>query len=222
MTMPASQNLSIVVDLRSQWKYVRDQGGRNSCLACASSDAHMHAQKLDHPLSAEYLFFQAARFMPGNDVSKGLTFQAAQSALRDHGQPHEDEWPYQMVEPHPWLPPAVTTIWSADLKLDPAQEISTVISKIKSGSPVILAIRLNAEFLNVHGPLYRISSSGPGFGGHVVVAVGLGVDSLAGGEEFLLVRNSWGQGWGVAGHAWLPTQYLADKMIGFGTTVPRI
>jgi hypothetical protein len=180
----------------------------------------MHAQDLDHPLSAEYLFFQAAQLMPRSDVTRGLTFQAAQSALRDHGQPHEDEWPYQIVEPKPWLPPAVTTIWSADLALDPTQELSAIIGQIRSGRPVILAIRLAAGFLDVQGPVYRVSPLGPGFGGHAVLAVGLGVD--ASGDEFLLVRNSWGEGWGLAGHAWLPVQYLADKMISFGTTLPRM
>jgi len=180
----------------------------------------MYAQALDHPLSAEYLFFQAAQFMPGKDVSTGLTFHASQSALRDHGQPHEDEWPYQMVEPNPWLPPAVTTLWSADLMIDPAQEVSAIISQIKSGRPVILAIRLAPGFLDVQGPLYRVSPAGPGFGGHAVLAIGLGYDSS--GDEFLLVRNSWGEEWGLAGHAWLPVLYLADKMISFGTTAPRI
>lgn len=219
MTTPESQDLSVVIDLRSGWDFVRDQGGRSSCLACAGSDAHMHAQDLNHPLSAEYLFFQAAQFMPGNDVSAGLTFQAAQSALRDHGQPHEDEWPYQMVEPNPWLPPAVTNIWSADLAFDPAQPVSAIVSQIKSGRPVILGVRLAAGFLGVHAPLYRIEPIGPGFGGHAVLVVGLGIDAR--GDEFLLVRNSWGDGWGLAGHAWLPVQYLTDKLIGFGTTSPR-
>lgn len=219
MTMPEPQSLSIVIDLRSRWNSIRDQGGRNSCLACASSDAHMFAQNLDHPLSAEYLFFQASQLMRGNDVSQGLTFHAVQSALRDHGQPHEDEWPYQTVEPTPWLPPVVTTIWFADLVLNPEHEISTVVSVIRSGGPVVLAIRLTSEFINFQGSHCSIPPSGPGFGGHAVTVVGLGVDLS--GSEFFLIRNSWGSEWGIEGYAWLPVQYLVDKMIGFGTAMPR-
>jgi C1A family cysteine protease len=40
-------------------------------------------------------------------------------------------------------------------------------------------------------------------GTHAVVAVGYDDD-----EQRLIIRNSWGVGWGDAGHAWLPYDYV--------------
>ena len=44
---------------------------------------------------------------------------------------------------------------------------------------------------------------------HAVVAVAHG---LIGTERAVLVRNSWGADWGLAGHAWLPETYLAPRL----------
>ena len=44
---------------------------------------------------------------------------------------------------------------------------------------------------------------------HAVVAVAHGV---FGAERAILVRNSWGADWGIAGHAWLPQSYLAPRL----------
>jgi C1A family cysteine protease len=46
---------------------------------------------------------------------------------------------------------------------------------------------------------------------HAVVVVGAS-DHPTKGFRRLLIRNSWGSGWGAAGYAWLPTNYL----ISFG------
>jgi aminopeptidase C len=45
---------------------------------------------------------------------------------------------------------------------------------------------------------------------HAVVAVAAGRSKS---DRFLMVRNSWGQDWGVEGHAWLAERYLAARVV---------
>jgi C1A family cysteine protease len=50
-------------------------------------------------------------------------------------------------------------------------------------------------------------------GGHAVVAVGYDDAHTIGDEEgALLIRNSWGVGWGEKGYGWLPYRYLVEQV----------
>jgi C1A family cysteine protease len=49
---------------------------------------------------------------------------------------------------------------------------------------------------------------------HAVIAVGHGT---ADGHRAILVRNSWGPGWGDAGHGWLTESFLKYRL--FATAV---
>lgn len=42
---------------------------------------------------------------------------------------------------------------------------------------------------------------------HALLAVGWGVATDS-GVRHVLVRNSWSDGWGLAGHAWLPEPFV--------------
>ncbi|MEW5705145.1 MAG: hypothetical protein AB1781_11265 [Pseudomonadota bacterium] len=36
------------------------------------------------------------------------------------------------------------------------------------------------------------------------------------GDRHLLIRNSWGDGWGLGGYAWLPVAYLESFAVQAG------
>jgi hypothetical protein len=201
--------IEVHADLRSAWAEVRDQGARGSCLACAASDVHRQAHGLGHSLSVEYLFWAAAKRIGSTD---GLTFEAAADALREDGQPAEQEWPYMSQTPTPWCPPETTTHWRGGLGF--SVEVAPAIAQVLSaGLPVILGVSLTQGFARVRAPSYIIDESGDAVGGHAVVAVGHG--SRQGQHaDLLLIRNSWGSRWGADGYAWLPTEYLTNKLIG--------
>lgn len=205
--------IEVLADLRGHWTGVRDQGARPTCLACATSDAHAHAHQLDHPLSAEYVFYMAAQQMPGKTAPAGLSFQAAELALRHNGQPREVTCPYQPKPVDAWAPPSCDELWYGDLStwFGAGQD---VVDTIISGIPVVLAVSLVPGFMRVQAAPHIIEATGSPAGGHAVLAVGCGRSSKAGPIDLILVRNSWGFRWGFGGHAWLPLQYLKDKLIG--------
>lgn len=212
----ASDPLSAQIDLRAHWPSIRDQGDRGSCLACSASDAHNFARPLPHLLSAEYLFYSASLYMAQFDVQQGLTFFAAQSALESDGQPHDAEWPLLTQQPMTWAPPEITTLWHAKLVLGLSDHTS-IVDRIKASMPVILVIRLTADFLDENAGAEIIPANGAGFGSHAVLAVGYGADSTS---EYVLIRNSWGSGWRSNGYAWLPLDYLNDKLVAHAAVTP--
>jgi hypothetical protein len=193
-----SSTIATVIDFREKFGVVRDQGARPSCLACAGSDAHAHAQDTQ-PLSAEFLFFHSAAGKPVN----GLTVNQVSVAMRGNGQPLETECPYSLVQPIPWHVPAVGALWRGALELINMSELKTTLA---ASVPVVLGVRITTEFLSLTSPPYLVRGNKPGHGGHAVLAVGLGHDEK--GQDTILVRNSWGVGWGDLGCAWLHASYL--------------
>jgi hypothetical protein len=91
-------------DLRGQFGPAREQGGRETCLAFATSDAH--AAAIGQPwaeLCCEYLFYHAKQ-RDGTSAYLGTTFSAIREALEHDGQPVEAEWPYLAALPADYLP----------------------------------------------------------------------------------------------------------------------
>lgn len=211
MTGPSSSELAVRIDLRAAWPAARDQGGRPACLACASSDAHSYSRDFNQPLSAEFLFFHATQLMPTPAKARGLTFTAADQALRQQGQPTESEWRYSHTQPVPWAPPTVSQRWYGALSPG-VPDKSAVIKVLEKKQPVVLGLKLTAAFLAPSRAPHIIPASGSGYGGHAVLAVGFGHHVQFG--ELILIRNSWGPRWGDMGHAWLCANYLDDKLIG--------
>lgn len=201
--------ISPTVDLRSLLLPVRVQGRRQACLPFASSCAHEYKRMADAYLSVEYLFFHAIARSSGNPLI-GTTMMATAMALAQDGQPLEAEWPYALVQPDPWSPPALkgeawkTTLVSNHLSFD------DLISHLDNGEPIVLGLVITDAFYEP-GDTGVVPDLIPDIerAGHAVLAVGHG---MHGGEPAILVRNSWGEAWGLQGYAWLTRAYIDRQL----------
>lgn len=194
---------------------MRDQKDRATCLAFALSAAHAKHHSQADWLSVEYLFYHALQLMIDRDPSNGLTFAAGSDALRDEGQPEESSWPYQanVVLPLPKPPDGIKPIWRANSRWVMNQDIAAVVSELENQRLVILGVQVSSAFFRPPTNPCLIDDVTPGFGGHAVLAVGIGTTPE--GTRCVLIQNSWGSAWGDGGFAWLSTNFLAKNLIGY-------
>jgi Papain family cysteine protease len=209
--------MELEIDLRAKVPAVRDQKDRETCLAFAISAAHTHHHSRLAWLSVEYLFYYALQLMSGKDPSLGLTFAAVEGALRDEGQPEESAWPYlpDAVPPLPKPPTDLEPIWRAKSHWAHHQDVAAAIAELEHQRLMILGVQLSPGFYRLPESPYLIDDTGSGFGGHAVLAVGVGKSSA--GERLVLIQNSWGIGWGDSGYAWLSSRFLESHLIGHMT-----
>lgn len=206
--------IDIVRDLRPLFGPARDQGARPTCLAFAASDTHAGLRDGWAPLSREFAFY-AAQKRAGRPPTSGALLSTMLDALRLDGQPDEKGWPYLAAVPADhrlWTPPAtVGPLYGRNGQRD-GTDLSSILAALDRDTPVLMLTMLSRSFFQPRGdgvvdpandelpePAQR----------HAVVAVGHGTVD---GTPAILIRNSWGPGWGLEGHAWLTERFLAPRL----------
>lgn len=203
-------------DLRPLFGSARDQGCRPTCAAFAASDAHAAARLGWEPLSCEYLYYHAVR-RDGGGPEDGATLNAVLQAVEIDGQPHEAGWPYLDAVPNSpchWRPPMdIGELFRRRGSTeDPAMD--AVKTAIDAGSPAIVGMSLSDAFYepDEDGVVEANEPEDP-TRRHAVIAIGRGRRESKG---LILVRNSWGEEWGLNGCAWLSESYLAPRLKSVG------
>ena len=204
-----------IVDLRATLMPVRDQGNRGTCLAFGLTAVHEQARGAigdDDLLCVEKLYHDAIKRLtvPATPHEPGLTLPAARGALSDHGQGNEEDWPYDgnrdAFVPE-YVPPAEALTHLRRSTTRKVELTSTAVrSELDAGRAVVTGFRLWNEFSYADSTTDTIAAPAPSdlmpFG-HAVVVVGYDDAGR------LLVRNSWGDIWGTAGHAWIEETFVA-------------
>jgi hypothetical protein len=206
--------ITVRYDLRSRFGPARDQGGRQTCLAFAMSDAHAAAiGGTWSPLSCEYLFYRAKQ-RDQTSPHLGTTPKAARDALEHDGQPVDGDWPYLNNLPKDltsWKPPAnIGTLFRRTSAVN-GGAFGEVWKAIEGNTPMVVGMTLSDAFIDPdsNGVIDSAEPEDPAIN-HAVLAVGTGT---LGNKKFILVRNSWGDTWGLAGYAWLSERYLGPRVV---------
>ena len=131
------------------------------------------------------------------------------------GQVPEVEWPYLKrlpVDLNNWKPPGVLNdLQRCDSKQLPATK-GTVMQYLLDSQPLMMTMRLSDAFYTPasNGVIHQRGTEQPDpQRRHAVVAIGCGTWVT---EDVVLVRNSWGAGWGLGGYAWLTTAFLQPHL----------
>jgi C1A family cysteine protease len=197
---------------------VLDQGLRPTCVPFAASAVHEATRTRSGAarahLSPEAIWHTSVqRQLAGHG---GMALMSATGALEDDGQPLLDDWPYNnglgpgtedapvTAGSPPW---SQATLQRLPLLGDGIE--AGIEAALAAGRAVILVVEVTDEFemadhLEGHIAIPNIRAKHGGY--HAVACVGARTDPDRG--RLLLIKNSWGTDWGVAGYGWLPPEYL--------------
>lgn len=214
---PPAGGLPASVDLRPGCPAVYNQGQLGSCTANAIAGAMEFDQMkegLPQVFTPSRLFiYYNERVMEGTvDSDSGAQIRDGITSVATQGAPPESLWPYDVAN-FAVTPPAPA--YQAGLQ-DTAllyYRLGRVLDSFRgclaSGYPFVFGFTVYESF---EGPEVartgHASLPAPGeavVGGHAVMAVGY---DDANGR--LIVRNSWGPGWGLQGYFTLPYAYVTS------------
>lgn len=191
-----------------------DQGrNRPLCLPFALTGAHEADPSATAPLAPEPIWWRCHQLKQAGP--NGTLLEHAGVTLADIGQVELANWPYDPTLGYgtenppadcgapPWKCARYTEIQLAHDAIEDEIE-----DRLADGYPVVLVVELTDEFYEPGEDGYveppSIRSAAQEY--HAVLVVGARTDEARG--RHLLIRNSWGRGWGLGGYCWLPMQYL--------------
>ncbi len=206
--------VDVLQDLRSLFGAIRHQGERPTCVAFAVSDAHRAARGSPTTLSVEHLYYHAVQRTPGRDPEAGVALATILEALRLDGQCAEMGWGYLDALPpdlKTWRPPAsATRAFRRDATWVGAN-VASILTQLDAGAPAVVTLLLGQRFYEPVDGVVTTGPNDPDTDYHAIVAIGHGLIAT---QPFVLVRNSWGDDWGLHGQAWIAADYLEPRLVG--------
>jgi C1A family cysteine protease len=217
------------VDLRPQCPAVYDQGQLGSCTAnaiAAAMEFDQMKQKLADVFIPSRLFvYYNERVIEGTvNSDSGAQIRDGIKSIGKQGACHEKLWPYDIAKfktkpPAPCYKDGAKN--TAILYQRLVQQMIQFKGCLASGYPFVMGFTVYESFESPEvaksGKMPMPAAGEKVVGGHAVLAVGFD-DST----QTLIVRNSWGPGWGMKGYFTMPYAYAASSNLASDFWTVRI
>lgn len=212
-------------DLRQWCSPIEDQGNLGSCTANAGAGLLEYFQRRaygKHLDGSRLFLYKVTRNVLGWTGDQGAYLRTTMKAMALFGLPPENYWPYEIAQ-FDAEPPAFCYAFAQSYqalkyyRLDPpgqdtSQSLEALKENLAAGLPAMFGFTVYSSIPGAGDGKGEIPFPRPGDtveGGHAVVAVGYDdekkIDEDTGA---ILIRNSWGAEWGMAGYGWLPYSYV--------------
>jgi C1A family cysteine protease len=228
---PTEVTLPVSADLKAWCSPIENQGALGSCTANAGVALveYFERRAFGRHIDASRLFlYKATRNMLHWTGDTGAYLRTTMGALRLFGVPPEEYWPYVIAdfdkEPLAFCYAFAQNYQAISYyRLDPAgtprnELLNRIKTHLAGGLPLTFGFTVYSSIREAAttGKIPFPTRGERRLGGHAVVAVGYD-DSVkiknanpraSETKGALLIRNSWGTGWGSSGYGWLPYQYV--------------
>jgi C1A family cysteine protease len=204
------------VDLTSSCPAVYDQGQLGSCTANAIAGAFefdQMKQGLQVFVPSRLFIYYNERVIEGTvNSDSGAQIRDGMSSVANQGVCSEDMWPYDITQFEVQPPDAcyqAALQFTATVYQSITQDIDQMKGCLASGYPFVFGFTVYESFESDQvAQTGQVPMPGPDeqvVGGHAVLAVGY--DDA---NQWFIVRNSWGDSWGMQGYFTMPYAYLLD------------
>lgn len=239
--LPQGGNLKAMpdaVNLRTWCSPIENQGGLGSCTAHAAVGVVEYFQRRasgKHIEGARLFVYKATRNLMQVTGDTGAWLRNTMGALALCGVPDEKYWPYTDgapafdVEPPSFVYAVADNYEALRYFCHDPQGANVTGETVLTGVKKFLAAGIPSMFgfwgfssfdsCDVQGGIPYPCPGEQAQWGHAIVAVGYDDRKKIKNTQCnkktigaLLIRNSWGTGWGDQGYGWLPYDYVRNKL----------